>query len=1334
MAKNQVYIDVVIDDNGTTKRVAVNAKKLGIELDKSAKATEKGQKNTEKFSKSQKDLDRNMRGTAKMAGNSTKEFSKMQQGMGGIVGAYATLAAQVFAVSAAFQFLNSAANLNNLISGQEAMGSVTGRTYKTITQSIIAATDAQLKYADAAKAAAIGSAAGLTIGQLTKLGTVAKNASFALGRDLTDSFNRLIRGVTKAEPELLDELGIILRLEPATEKYARSIGVARTELNAFQRTQAVTNEVLEQGTLKFSAIEAMMSKDAAALAQFTKSFDELINTLKRGLIQGLNPALQFLSENTMALVGVLGLVAIPIVKSILPNMDAFLASTKKLQRAQSIAHEKRKRELKEEQAAIKKSMLTNRELHAQQQQQASDTASSRGNKQGAGMGFLTGAPDGGRGAQASKKMIDDAKQQMKDNGEVRTGQMRQYSKEDIEHAQRTYDQKIANAKMSEKELVGQKKLTNAESAKLNKKMSKDYKSMSTRVVGMGRFMAKALNKAFAAVAIFGMLMLAFELIKKIISVMNPLTQKQKEEEAQAKSLTAVYKQLNEELERNANVRRNMLGTSQGLQNKGQSMQGVDMPTLIENMNSMATRKDKGSDEFNKAQEELDKLINKSIEIDGRFSKLKDTFADGIIPEDVAKNMRLYASEIIETGHNLGNLGEVSKVTTKAIQTFGSTGATDSPLQKMIKAAKTELTAYDKAVTDTVTAGKTDTTLAAVTKDDQTMKDMEKRLADMRAQIVALKEGPKNWMGGIGMVAGSQIDSLESQIYRLDKAKDEFEDNLGADTGSILKLKKQGIAASDESLENNEKERDAISERLGLMETEDKRQKMSDSRRLRIQKAFNLTRTKAITLEGKLSNVDEDRFKIANTLQTFKDKYMASLLLEKLSTTENRDAAEAEVVVAKENFDIAVAEHAFQEGLIDSKETQLELDIDMLGVAKEKLDILDAQAKLQRDLAYAQGTSGGSRSSRSSIREMQGEQLQSTQLDAQAALTKKGGQEALTRKEMLADAKVANMGMPLGPGQVEDVETQLRMSDASAQNERNAVANATNSLNIHKHINKSIHDTNVAKLEGLAYDVRGAGLLGEAKILNELMRDARLANPDYVFNEKNLGLLKSQATEMERMAVLADQKQQLADSIQGGMETAFMSIIDGSKSAKEAFADMAKSILAAIAKMIVQALVLKMLQTALPGLFGAKGGTTPGAIDTGASMNGGMAGMAVAKKGGRFGPGYAAGGYSSKKNNFSRGGMARGAQAGYAATLHGNEAVVPLPDNRSIPVTLNGAGGQNNNVTVNVAMDSSGNGKTTSSQDNGADGAKMGALIAGAVQKELQYQKRSGGILNPYGVA
>ena len=36
--------------------------------------------------------------------------------------------------------------------------------------------------------------------------------------------------------------------------------------------------------------------------------------------------------------------------------------------------------------------------------------------------------------------------------------------------------------------------------------------------------------------------------------------------------------------------------------------------------------------------------------------------------------------------------------------------------------------------------------------------------------------------------------------------------------------------------------------------------------------------------------------------------------------------------------------------------------------------------------------------------------------------------------------------------------------------------------------------------------------------------------------------------------------------------------------------------------------------------------------------------------------------------------------------------------------------------------------------DGAMGENLGKLIASAVQDELHFQKRSGGILNPYGVA
>ena len=45
-----------------------------------------------------------------------------------------------------------------------------------------------------------------------------------------------------------------------------------------------------------------------------------------------------------------------------------------------------------------------------------------------------------------------------------------------------------------------------------------------------------------------------------------------------------------------------------------------------------------------------------------------------------------------------------------------------------------------------------------------------------------------------------------------------------------------------------------------------------------------------------------------------------------------------------------------------------------------------------------------------------------------------------------------------------------------------------------------------------------------------------------------------------------------------MTDAFMALVEGTKNAKQAFADMARSILAQIARMITEMLVLKMLES------------------------------------------------------------------------------------------------------------------------------------------------------------
>ena len=108
-------------------------------------------------------------------------------------------------------------------------------------------------------------AAGFGQEQMSRLAKAAKGASTALGRDFEDSLNRLVRGVTKAEPELLDELGIILRLEPATKKYADRLKKTAKDLTTFEKSQAVLNEVLEQAESKYGAVA-----DAVPVNQFNK--------------------------------------------------------------------------------------------------------------------------------------------------------------------------------------------------------------------------------------------------------------------------------------------------------------------------------------------------------------------------------------------------------------------------------------------------------------------------------------------------------------------------------------------------------------------------------------------------------------------------------------------------------------------------------------------------------------------------------------------------------------------------------------------------------------------------------------------------------------------------------------------------------------------------------------------------------------------------------------------------------------------------------------------------------------------------------------------------------
>ena len=316
--------------------------------------SKKAEKATGKLGKSAHSTDRQLKGAARASSGASKNFSKMSQGItGGLVPAYATLAANLFALDAVFRFLKSSADFRVLKEGQLAFAAATGVAYQSLARDLQTATRGMINFRDAAQAGAIGRAAGLSAGQLKELSNAAFTVSVALGRDVTDSFNRLVRGVTKAEPELLDELGIVLRLEEATTKYAAALGLNKNQLSIYQKSQAVVNEVLDQTETKFGKINAIMEPQANAISQLGVAFEEAIDAMRPAIAAIAEFVANFGKKNIDVLVlAILGFAG-GILKSVIPATHELRSA----QAAQAADYEARLDILRAKQEALRQSKL-----------------------------------------------------------------------------------------------------------------------------------------------------------------------------------------------------------------------------------------------------------------------------------------------------------------------------------------------------------------------------------------------------------------------------------------------------------------------------------------------------------------------------------------------------------------------------------------------------------------------------------------------------------------------------------------------------------------------------------------------------------------------------------------------------------------------------------------------------------------------------------------------------------------------------------------------------------------------------------------------------------------
>ena len=1222
-------VKVKITDGGSLKNLGKNAKKAGKDVGSVAKNVQES--------------DRRLKSLSQQTSNSTKAFSKQAQTIGGgLVPIYATIAAQVFAVSAAFRFLQDAMETRNMIEGQKAFGAVTGQAFGSITMSVQQATDNMLTFKEAAQATAIGIASGLARGQLTALGAAAKNASLALGRDLTDSFNRLIRGLTKAEPELLDELGIILRLEPATEKYALAIGKTRNELNAFERSQAVANEVLDQAERKFGAIAKIMDPDAFALGQFAKEFDDMMKDIKVNVIEVVIPVVNFLKDNLLSLIGVFGLLAAPIVSQILPTgpLDAF---AKKAGEAASNSRALAKN-LRDD-AKLIGNLKSGGSLSAEGMQQFQD--SGRGGIQGMLSGMdMAGQSATMKKAAAGKKLnakeLGVLKRHLKQKGHMLNNfnaQERAKFDRYIKHQELGLKGSMTKAKLEYKQLGI---ATNV----YVQKSKAGFNSLFATIARGASFATKAMSKLMGAFGWISLIFIAIDAFRQFFKKTDEgLTKFEEEMEETTKLLTT----LTDELVRMKAVSDlGLLTTSiESVTQVANALKSTDIADLIGKYNeAIRGGADKSVvDGYRQTAMALSAIVPEMKPLMGMF--------DGtLIDKDMAKPLLTVADSFMAIGMALDQMPEQLQSVSKALQGLisGTPTSKFTALQKSIQ-----------TITDPTDGSMGTGAFAAREKANS---EMSIPIAQ-RGIFKKYAQGAESNLTTLN--AFKTNDNMNFQLNLDSQVKD-----LINASGTQLGL--DGINAALGTSLRNEDEVKAYFQNL----LEGENYKREDTKKA-VQDVLARMAGEQLNNPAMLEKFDNTTTQMgtdqtADAVQIGKDIGNADVLLE---------------------IDKKIVENIDEEERIRKSNLKL------------KLDSLDASILLNREEKVGEETRIKLAQKANTLATNTNE-LDAAKLIANQTYAKQNG---LVLDDLIRQRDIAQEKVDLAQKEL-DIQKELIMTALGRSQE--GIDNSQSRLELGSFGNSFFNKQRDFVL-GKRDDITAKGALAEQEALGAGVSEGDAARFKEDVIRKQTEAYAAQALEIEKVnAMLKLQEgisKRLTEGLANDMAGALVDVAKGTKTLKQAFGDMAISIVADITKMIIKQLILNMLM-AMVGMV------NPGA---GAALSG-LLGGTDARQGGIMQKG-GNGGYRSYRS----GGIADGPEGGYPATLHGTEAVVPLGNDKEIPVKMLSGGGGTNNVAVTINMSDGG----TDVKMEGEKAKAFGSSIAAAVQQEIVKQQRTGGLLSNY---
>ena len=239
--------------------------------------------------------------TSGAARGATRDFAAMADVGGKLPMMYAMIASNVFVAAAAFEQLKLGDQMNRLMEFGTIVGASTGVPVQNLAKALQEATGYAVSFEEAMRQASAAAAYGFTSDQISEFALVARRAAAVLGVDMTDALNRVVKGISKQEIELMDELGITIRLNEAYDAYVKQLnmtsnGVKYTadSLSSYQKQQAYANAVVTQSTKLFGNLDHVLR--ATPWETFAANADTALKNIQMAAAKYLTPVANMINN------------------------------------------------------------------------------------------------------------------------------------------------------------------------------------------------------------------------------------------------------------------------------------------------------------------------------------------------------------------------------------------------------------------------------------------------------------------------------------------------------------------------------------------------------------------------------------------------------------------------------------------------------------------------------------------------------------------------------------------------------------------------------------------------------------------------------------------------------------------------------------------------------------------------------------------------------------------------------------------------------------------------------------------------------------------------------